>query len=42
MALLQLHYFRTVAQLAHVTRAAEELRVARPALRKTIVRYAVC
>ena len=38
MDLLQLHYFRTVARLDHVTRAAEELRVAQPALSKTIAR----
>jgi DNA-binding transcriptional LysR family regulator len=38
MDLLQLHYFRTVARLEHVTRAAEELRVAQPALSKTITR----
>ena len=38
MDLLQLHSFRTVARLDHVTRAAEELRVAQPALSKTIAR----
>src|SRR5262252_3894795 len=38
MDLLQLHYFRTVARLEHVTRAAEELRVAQPALSKTMAR----
>jgi LysR family transcriptional regulator, transcription activator of glutamate synthase operon len=38
MELLQLHYFRTVARLEHVTRAAEELTVAQPALSKTIAR----
>src|SRR5215510_5318270 len=38
MDLLQLHYFRTVARLEHVTRAAEELMVAQPALSKTIAR----
>ncbi len=38
MDLLQLHYFRTVARLEHVTRAAEELRIAQPALSKTIAR----
>jgi DNA-binding transcriptional LysR family regulator len=38
MDLLQLHAFRTVARLDHVTRAAEELRVAQPALSKTIAR----
>jgi DNA-binding transcriptional LysR family regulator len=38
MDLLQLHAFRTVARLEHVTRAAEELMVAQPALSKTIAR----
>jgi DNA-binding transcriptional LysR family regulator len=38
MDLLQLHYFQTVARLEHVTRAAEERRVAQPALSKTIAR----
>jgi DNA-binding transcriptional LysR family regulator len=38
MDLFQLHYFQTVARLEHVTRAAEELRVAQPALSKTIAR----
>jgi DNA-binding transcriptional LysR family regulator len=38
MDLLQLHAFRTVARLEHVTRAAEELRLAQPALSKTIAR----
>ena len=38
MDLLQLHYFRTVARFEHVTRAAEELRVAQPALSKTLAR----
>lgn len=38
MELLQLHYFRTVARLEHMTKAAEELRVAQPALSKTIAR----
>src|SRR5262249_19356145 len=38
MDLLQLHYFRTVARLEHVTRAAEELGVAQPALSKTMAR----
>jgi DNA-binding transcriptional LysR family regulator len=38
MDLLQLHAFRTVARLEHVTRAAEALRVAQPALSKTIAR----
>lgn len=36
--LLQLQYFRTVARLEHMTRAAEELRIAQPALSKTIAR----
>lgn len=38
MELLQLRYFRTVARLEHMTRAAEELRIAQPALSKTIAR----
>jgi len=38
MELLQLRYFRTVAGLEHMTRAAEELRIAQPALSKTIAR----
>ncbi|MCH5585596.1 LysR family transcriptional regulator [Shimazuella sp. AN120528] len=38
MELLQLQYFRKVAQLGHLTRAAEELRIAQPALSKTIAR----
>lgn len=38
MELLQLHYFRTVARLEHMTKAAQELRVAQPALSKTIAR----
>ncbi|SFQ42466.1 LysR family transcriptional regulator [Salibacterium halotolerans] len=38
MELLQLHYFKTVARLGHMTKAAEELRVAQPALSKTIAR----
>ncbi|MBB6735900.1 LysR family transcriptional regulator [Cohnella zeiphila] len=38
MELLQLEYFRTVARLEHMTRAAEELRIAQPALSKTISR----
>jgi len=38
MELLQLHYFRTVARLEHMTRAAQELRIAQPALSKTIAR----
>lgn len=38
MDLLQLHYFRTVARLQHMTMAAEVLNVAQPALSKTIAR----
>jgi DNA-binding transcriptional LysR family regulator len=38
MELLQLHYFRTVARLEHITKAAQELRIAQPALSKTIAR----
>ncbi|WP_152399245.1 LysR family transcriptional regulator [Paenibacillus cellulositrophicus] len=38
MELLQLQYFRKVAELEHMTRAAEELRIAQPALSKTISR----
>ncbi|MCQ6560252.1 LysR family transcriptional regulator [Paenibacillus mendelii] len=38
MELLQLHYFRTVARLEHMTKAAEELHIAQPALSKTIAR----
>ena|SRR5438128_1137812 len=38
MDLLQLHYFRTVARLEHMTRAAEELLIAQPALSQTIAR----
>ncbi|RUS47057.1 LysR family transcriptional regulator [Cohnella sp. AR92] len=38
MELLQLHYFRIVAKHEHMTRAAEELRIAQPALSKTISR----
>ncbi|MDQ6420412.1 LysR family transcriptional regulator [Paenibacillus sp. LHD-117] len=38
MELLQLQYFRTVARLEHMTRSAQELRVAQPALSKTIAR----
>lgn len=38
MELLQLHYFRMVAKLEHMTRAAQELRIAQPALSKTIAR----
>lgn len=36
MELLQLKYFVTVARFEHMTRAAEELRIAQPALSKTI------
>ena len=38
MELLQLQYFQTVARLEHMTKAAEELRIAQPALSKTIAR----
>lgn len=38
MELLQLHYFRTVARLEHMTKAAQELRIAQPALSKTVAR----
>ncbi|THF79592.1 LysR family transcriptional regulator [Cohnella fermenti] len=38
MELLQLTYFRTVAKLEHMTKAAEQLRIAQPALSKTISR----
>ncbi len=38
MELLQLQYFQTVARLEHMTRAAEALRIAQPALSKTIAR----
>lgn len=38
MELLQLQYFRTVARLEHMTKAAQELRIAQPALSKTIAR----
>jgi DNA-binding transcriptional LysR family regulator len=36
--LLQLKYFQTVARLEHMTRAAEELGIAQPALSQTIAR----
>lgn len=36
--LLQLQYFRKVAHLEHMTKAAQELRIAQPALSKTIAR----
>lgn len=38
MELLQLQYFRTVARLEHMTKAAQEIRIAQPALSKTIAR----
>ncbi|GAA4845546.1 LysR family transcriptional regulator [Paenibacillus vulneris] len=38
MELLQLQYFRTVARLEHMTKAAQELCIAQPALSKTISR----
>jgi len=38
LELLQLQYFRTVARLEHMTKAAEELRIAQPALSQTIAR----
>lgn len=38
MELQQLHYFQTVARLEHMTKAAEELRIAQPSLSKTIAR----
>ncbi|MEY9093218.1 LysR family transcriptional regulator [Paenibacillus sp. RC84] len=38
MEILQLQYFRTVARLEHMTKAAEELHIAQPALSKTIAR----
>lgn len=38
MELLQLQYFRTVARMEHMTRAAQELLIAQPALSKTIAR----
>ncbi|MFD1956808.1 LysR family transcriptional regulator [Paenibacillus thailandensis] len=38
MELLQLQYFRTVAKLEHMSKAAEQLRIAQPALSKTIAR----
>ncbi|MED2795985.1 LysR family transcriptional regulator, partial [Bacillus wiedmannii] len=38
MELLQLHYFLKVAKLEHMTQAAQELRIAQPALSKTIAR----
>lgn len=38
MELLQLQYFQTVARMEHMTKAAKELRIAQPALSKTIAR----
>ena len=38
MELLQLRYFRTVARMEHMTKAAQELCIAQPALSKTIAR----
>ncbi len=38
LELLQLHYFLKVAKLEHMTKAAQELRIAQPALSKTIAR----
>jgi DNA-binding transcriptional LysR family regulator len=38
MELLQLRYFQKVARMEHMTKAAEELRIAQPALSKTIAR----
>ncbi|MCF6410293.1 LysR family transcriptional regulator [Pseudalkalibacillus salsuginis] len=38
MELLQLKYFQTVARLEHLTKAAQELHIAQPALSKTISR----
>lgn len=38
MELLQLKYFQTVARLEHMTKAAEQLRIAQPSLSKTISR----
>ncbi|MFC4099007.1 LysR family transcriptional regulator [Paenibacillus xanthanilyticus] len=38
MELLQLHYFRVVAQHEHMTKAAEALNIAQPSLSKTIAR----
>ncbi|WP_066303808.1 LysR family transcriptional regulator [Bacillus sp. FJAT-29814] len=38
MELLQLKYFLTVAKLEHMTRAAQELHIAQPALSRTIQR----
>jgi DNA-binding transcriptional LysR family regulator len=38
LELLQFNYFQTVARLEHMTKAAEELHIAQPALSKTISR----
>lgn len=38
MLLSQLKYFRVVAQYQHISRAAEELHVAQPALSATIAK----
>ena len=38
MELTQLNYFRVVARLEHITRAAEELHISQPSLSKTISR----
>lgn len=38
MELLQLRYFQKVARMEHMTKAAQELRIAQPALSKTIAR----
>jgi DNA-binding transcriptional LysR family regulator len=38
MEFLQLQYFQTVARLEHMTKAAEQLRIAQPSLSKTIAR----
>ncbi|RIX50232.1 LysR family transcriptional regulator [Paenibacillus nanensis] len=38
MELLQLQYFRTVARLEHMSKAAQDLHIAQPALSKTIAR----
>ncbi|UUZ92796.1 LysR family transcriptional regulator [Paenibacillus sp. P25] len=38
MESLQLRYFRTVARMEHMTKAAQELHIAQPALSKTIAR----
>jgi DNA-binding transcriptional LysR family regulator len=38
MEMLQLHYFQMVAKLEHMTKAAEILQIAQPALSKTIAR----